>query len=195
VPVVDTRFVAPGDDPDSVIGAVSSPRIVVKPAVSAGAQDTGLFDHDDPGATALAGRIVAGGRVALVQPELPAVTTAGETAVMYLGGGYSHSARKGPILEPGGGLRGGTYTEVIEATEPTDGEFAVAEATMAAVAGIHAELPCGCGADLPLYARIDIAEAADGPVVLEAELVEPNLFLRVDTSAPDRFAAAISRVL
>ena len=33
-------------------------RVVVKPAVSAGARDTGLFDADDPAALALAARIV-----------------------------------------------------------------------------------------------------------------------------------------
>lgn len=44
----------------------------------------------------------------------------------------------------------------------------------------------------PLYARIDfIRDDADDFLVMELELIEPSLYLRMDPQAPGRFAAAI----
>jgi hypothetical protein len=44
-----------------------------------------------------------------------------------------------------------------------------------------------------LYARIDLLEGDGGaPVVLEAELTEPSLFLSHDAQAPTRLADAVA---
>jgi hypothetical protein len=46
----------------------------------------------------------------------------------------------------------------------------------------------------PLYARIDfIRDATDDFLVMELELIEPSLYLRMDPHAPARFAAAINQ--
>jgi hypothetical protein len=47
---------------------------------------------------------------------------------------------------------------------------------------------------VPLYARIDFVRNAAGAFdVMELELIEPSLYLRMDSGAPGRFAGAIDR--
>ncbi|MFD3682345.1 hypothetical protein [Streptomyces sp. NPDC058613] len=44
----------------------------------------------------------------------------------------------------------------------------------------------------PVFARVDLALGGDGePVVMELELIEPNLFLRYAPQGPRRFAEAV----
>jgi hypothetical protein len=43
-----------------------------------------------------------------------------------------------------------------------------------------------------VYARIDLLPGTYGPVVVEAEITEPSLFLSFGAGAVDRFAAAVS---
>jgi len=49
-------------------------------------------------ATELVARIHASGRIALVQPYLPAVEERGETSVVFIGGEISHVLTKRPVL-------------------------------------------------------------------------------------------------
>jgi hypothetical protein len=46
---------------------------------------------------------------------------------------------------------------------------------------------------LPLYARVDFVRANDGSRywLMELELIEPSLYLRLDKGAPERFARAL----
>jgi hypothetical protein len=180
LPVVDTAFVAPGERfaPDAVRGP-----LVVKPTVSAGARDTAR--HDDPVA---AGEHVAalhaGGRVAMVQPYVEAVEEAGETALLYLDGAYSHAIRKGPLLvgdaeqDPTGLF----ITEDIRPREPSPDERAAADRVMDWVTERFGTL---------LYARVDLLPG-DEPALLELELTEPSLFLAHADGATERLARAIA---
>jgi hypothetical protein len=47
---------------------------------------------------------------------------------------------------------------------------------------------------VPLYARADFVRANDnnGFWLMELELIEPSLYLRMDTEAPGRFALALN---
>jgi len=45
------------------------------------------------------------------------------------------------------------------------------------------------------YARIDMLPTDDGPVISEIELIEPSLFLEVDTAAAHRIAAAFASLV
>jgi hypothetical protein len=188
VPVVPTAWVAPGDGwtpPDSG-------EWVVKPAVSAGSRDTGRYDCADPALRSLAlahvTRLQAAGRLVMVQPYLGSVDTYGETALLFLGGEYSHAVRKGPMLRgPDPGEVGLYVPEEITAREPSAAERTVAQAALGAVPG---------GADRLLYARVDLLVGASGePVVVELELTEPSLFLGTSAGATDRMVAAVSRTL
>ena len=189
VPVVETTFLEPGE---SLAGSPGAGRIVVKPAVSAGARDTGRFAHDDPAAAALVQALHAGGRSVLVQPFLDRVDAAGETALVYLDGEFSHAARKPALLRgsgPGAVLDLHVMVDLTVGTTASAAELAVAEAALAAVP-VAAPLA---------YARVDLLPGPDGrPVLLELELVEPDLFLRLahdPARAAARLVAATSAAL
>ena len=48
--------------------------------------------------------------------------------------------------------------------------------------------------DAPLYARIDLIRGTTGAYqLMELELIEPALCLRVDEAAPEKFARALDR--
>lgn len=162
---------------------------VVKPAVSAGAQDTFRYDGpDDVEAVAHTRRLQSQGRHVLVQPYVDQVDDRGETALVYIGGVYSHAVRKGPILNGERETIGGLFaSEDMQTRTPSEREYAAAEAALDALPFDRADL---------LYGRVDLLPGADGtPLLLEVELVEPSLFLRFYDDAPDRMAAAIAAYL
>jgi hypothetical protein len=185
VPAVPTGWLAPQDMP----ALPAAGEWVIKPAVSAGSRDTGRYDLGRPEHRALAithlERLATAGRLAMLQPYLPAVDTYGETALLFLAGEFSHAIRKGPMLDgPDTGEVGLYKEERITARVPTELELEVADKALAAVPG---------GADRLLYARVDLIPGQDGdPVVVELELAEPSLFLGYHEGAAERLAAAIA---
>ncbi len=183
VPVVPTEHLAPGDEPAWPDGWT---EIVVKPAVSAGSRDTARYGPVEADrARAHAAKLLGAGRAVLVQPYLTAVDEVGETAVVHVGGAYSHGLGKGALLEPGATAEIDELwrPEEITPREPSAAELALAEQALAAVPG---------GPERLLYARVDLIPGPSGdPLVVEVELTEPSLFLTTVPAAADRFAAAI----
>lgn len=182
VPVVPTVFLTPGDPVDLPV----SEEYVVKPAVGAGARDTARYSSEEADAAAsLVARLHGRGLTAMVQPYLAGVDTHGESALLYLGGEYSHCVRKGQILEVGAGDGGDVYRQpTITAVAATPAELNVAEQALQAVPGGAAQL---------LYARVDLIPGPAGsPVLLELELTEPSLYLNHSPDAPTRYAVAIA---
>jgi glutathione synthase/RimK-type ligase-like ATP-grasp enzyme len=198
VPVVPTRFVEPGDDARAALDAFLAggasflaagesagescefAEFVVKPAIGAGSRDAARYRRDEAGqARAHLERLLAAGRSTMLQPYLERVDQHGETAVLYLGGRFSHAARKGPLLRPGAALVEGLFApEDIRARAADPAELEVAAAAYAAVPF-----------DPPVYARIDLLRDARGaPAVLELELTEPSLFLAHAPGAAESFA-------
>jgi len=189
VRVVPTDYCRTAEDVADALMRHGDDSIVVKPAVSAGARDTGLFHADDPAARALGERIVASGGVAMVQPEVAELSAGAEKALYAIAGHFTHAIAKGALLAHGGGLRGGVYVENPVLVEATDAERAFADEVLQAVAGVT-------GHTVPLYARIDTVDSAEhGLVLLEAELIEPALNLHVASHATDIVADAIVRLL
>lgn len=189
LPVVPTTWLEPGAAaPHLPVGG----EYVVKPSVSAGSADTGRYDLADQQQRGLAAahveKLLARGDTVMLQPYLSAVDTAGETAMLHLGGVFSHAIRKGPLLD-GPDLRDGAplWSEDIAAREASEEERDVARRTLAAIPG---------GSEQLLYARVDVIPGPDGaPVVLEVELTEPSLFLATSPGAPERLARAITAQL
>ncbi|MBQ1033774.1 hypothetical protein KBX26_27635 [Micromonospora sp. C97] len=190
VPTVPTTWIEPGE---SWQAPAETGEYVLKPAVSAGSQDTGRYDLADPEHRELAAahvrRLSDAGRVTMVQPYLRAVDTEGETALLFLAGpeglAFSHAIRKGPMLTgPDLGPDGLYKAEEITARTARADQLAVAEQTLAAVPGGTRQL---------LYARVDLIPGPDGkPVLVELELTEPSLFIGYADGAPDRLADAIT---
>lgn len=175
------------------LGSRGGAQVVVKPNISAGSRLTGLFRADDPAARELAAAILAEGKLVMVQDAIATIAQGAEHGLVYLDGTYSHAFAKGPILDVGGQMRGGTYTEVITPVTPSDDEIAFGHRALAAIASIARERAWGPDAVTPLYARIDVATDTDATVrLVEAELFEPSLYFRVaDEGAPVRMARAI----
>jgi glutathione synthase/RimK-type ligase-like ATP-grasp enzyme len=97
---------------------------------------------------------------------------------VFLDGRFSHAARKWPA--PGDFRVHDDFGGTLEPVTPTAAQLAVAEAAQAAV-----------GEPL-LYARVDLVPGPDGPVVMELELVEPDLYFATAPGAAERLAAAVA---
>jgi O-ureido-D-serine cyclo-ligase len=126
-------------------------------------------------------------RSVLLQPYLSSVDSAGETALLYFDGEYSHAIRKGALLRPDEDATRALFAaEHIQPRTPDADERALADRVIAA-------LPQLVDSAFPLaYARVDLIRTADGtPCVLELELAEPSLFLATDAGAAARFTAAL----
>jgi glutathione synthase/RimK-type ligase-like ATP-grasp enzyme len=114
----------------------------------------------------------------LVQPYLPAVSSSGEVSLVYVDGALTHAVRK---LSADGDVRvhhefGGTVVR----DAPSEEECAVAAQTFDAVN------------ESLLYGRVDlVADETGRPVVMELELVEPDLFFRVAPDSAERLAGSI----
>jgi hypothetical protein len=154
-------------------------RVVVKPAVSAGAHHTRIIAAAD--AQREEGwfrRILRTGAV-LVQPYLAEIETNGEWSLIYLGGEFSHAVRKVPRagdfrVQP---QHGGLHTLA-------DPGPAVRDASDAVLARAPGPL---------LYARVDGVEREGRFELMELEVLEPALFLEARPGAPADFADAILR--
>jgi len=186
LPVIDSTFLAPGSD--WTVSELSG-SVVVKPSVSAGGQDTARYGVDQlPQAREHVARLHAENRVAMVQPYLEAIEDSDETALVYIGGQFSHAAAKGALLGAGQAEAGLFAPETVTARVASPAERALGDATMAWLSGSTL--------GRPLYARIDLLPDAEGlPRILEVELTEPSLFLETDEGAADRMAAAIRAAL
>ncbi|MGW7411004.1 ATP-grasp domain-containing protein [Streptomyces sp. NPDC054863] len=178
VPVVDTRYFAPG----SVVDLPGEGEYVVKPSVGAGARFAARYPAEGHETAARqVARMHAEGMTAMVQPYMRSIDVKGERALHFSGGRFLHADVKSAVLTPGV-----PYDEKkiphprLQPWAATSAELAVATSALAAVPG---------GAEL-LYGRVDLVDGDDGgPRVLELELVEPHLFLYLHLASLPIFAA------
>lgn len=183
VAVVPGEFFVPGDDP---AGMSRHQEFVVKPCVGAGSRDVRRFTAAGRNeAIAHATELLERGRAVLVQPYLAQVDEAGETALIYFNGEFSHAIRKGPLLPPGEAATRALFAaEHIQPRTPSAAELALAQQALAAQ-------PFGRLA----YARVDLLPSPDGPRLLELELCEPSLFFDHADGSALRFAEVIAQHL
>jgi hypothetical protein len=182
VPVVPTEHIAGGQAIDLAdrCRQLGWRDVVVKPAIGASAEGASRFASTGlagAGQAHLAALLAAGD--ALVQPFQAAVDVERERSLVFLGGRFSHAFTKPPFLR-------GTGDGLGEALhQPTTEEREVAARVLAA-AGILAG-----GAAPVAYARVDVVPAPGGPRLMELELIEPDLGLRLAPGAPAALASAI----
>jgi O-ureido-D-serine cyclo-ligase len=174
VPVVPTVWVEPSaQSPEVDVAPPGAPdgEIVVKPSVSGGGYRTARYEaHEHDAAWAHVAELVAAGRTAMVQPYEARVDTEGETALVYVGGAFSHALHKDPMIRRGTGPRDSLIdNQVVTAATATPAQRTVAEQALDAAERILGPTT---------YARVDLVETLDhGPAVLELELLDPVLFL------------------
>ena len=151
-------------------------QAVLKPRIAATAYGTFLvtsetpLSHDDLAPARASG--------ALLQEFVPEILDRGETSLMYCDGVFSHAVSK---HAKAGDYRvqkdfGGDVVPVV----PSPDVIAFADRVMST-------LPSSC-----LYARVDVVETSREPVLMELELIEPELYFLVVPSAAGRFATTIS---
>lgn len=154
---------------------LQSDEIVIKPTVSANAQDTLRFKRGED-ATTLSR--LFDNRSCMVQPFMRGIAEEGEFSLSYFNGEYSHAILK----------------------TPKAGDFRVQEehgGTIHAITAPASLLAAGkkildCISPAPLYARVDFVRTEAGEFALmELELIEPSLYLRKAEHAPRLFAEAI----
>ena len=176
-----TAMVSAGDRPadaDALLARVTAERAVLKPAISGGAYQTVVLE---PGAAVPWTDQHRGDF--LVQAFVDKIEEAGEWSLTCFGGAYSHAVRKTAakgdfrVQEEHGGR--------VHLEQPSSALLTAAEKVVQGAAAL-------VGLDRPLvYARVDLVEVPYGPpLLMELELIEPELFLRADEEAPRRFAKA-----
>ncbi|MGK3203559.1 ATP-grasp domain-containing protein [Amycolatopsis sp. MEPSY49] len=186
VAVVPTSLVAPGES-----ARFPSSDFVVKPSVGAGSRGAARFAAGAD-ASAHVSSLHADGHTVLIQPYQSSVDTAGELALVYLGGIYSHAFSKGAMLGSTMDASGLYLSETLAPASPPADAVALAEDVLDAASALLGILR----AEL-LYARVDLVRGADGkPLLLELELTEPSLgFRQTDPAAALRFASAVRQQL
>lgn len=183
LPVVPTTVVDRNEDMSQRQLADIGSDIVVKPSVGAGSHGVQRFTGQHEAALSYLRALIESGETPLVQPYLTDIDAHGEVGLVTAGGVLSHSFHKEAILN--GDLQrssDGHVLEVISAYTPNESELALCD-------GVLALLP------ETAYARIDMLPTDDGPVISEIELIEPSLFLEVDTGAAYRIAAAFASLV
>jgi glutathione synthase/RimK-type ligase-like ATP-grasp enzyme len=177
VPTVASRTVDVLDD-DALANARETfgDELVVKPLVSASADDTFRIGLGDPVPASVRGRRM------LIQPYMPSIAHSGEVSLMLFGGAFSHAIVKRPKA---GDFRVQPHLGGSEAPcEPPPGAIDLAKAALAA-----APAPA-------VYARVDMIEAENGALqIMELELIEPALWLQHSPDGGAAFAEAIKAVI
>lgn len=184
VPVVPCRFLERGSGAllADVLREAGWDEAVMKPCVSGAARHTyrvnraTAADHQ-PTLDAL-----LRDEAMIVQPFQDDIVRTGEDTLMVFGGRFTHAVRK---VAKAGDFRvqddhGGTVHEY----RPTAEQIELAERAVAARSRV------------PAYGRVDMVRGNDGRLaVMELELIEPELWLRVHPPAADAFADAVAVVL
>ena len=183
VPTVPT-LVRTGFDPAALPAAreaFACDELIIKPCVSANADDTyRVADDAGPALLAELGRRFAA-RDHLLQPFVPSVLAEGEVSLFHFDRRYSHAIRK----------------------QPATGDFRVQEEHGGRITPLNAERELLAAADRVLgalsgellYARTDFVRHDGRWCLMEAELIEPSLYFDQDPRAAGRFADALIELL
>ncbi|MCC7423749.1 MAG: hypothetical protein IT428_26085 [Planctomycetaceae bacterium] len=180
VAIPPTRFIEPGESAalTDVLAECGWSEAVLKPAVSGAARHTYRITPQSAAAHEDVFRRLLLDESWMLQPFLKNVMEEGEISLMVFDGRCTHAVRK---RAKAGDFRvqddhGGTVRPHNASRE----EIEFAERAVRACE------------PLPAYARVDLVRDDDGRlVVMELELIEPELFLRFHPPAADAFAEAI----
>jgi glutathione synthase/RimK-type ligase-like ATP-grasp enzyme len=182
IPAAATEWVEPDSPPlAELLQSCDWDDVVVKPAISASGWRTFRSNRARAGADEAAFREALTGGLVLVQPFVPQIAHEGEWSLIYLGGRFSHAALKQP--SPGGFLVQPQHGGSIEPAIPTATMVQAAERARAAAPGST------------LYARVDGARQGRHLILMELELLEPQLFFEFRPQAAQEFAEVLLKSL
>ena len=152
---------------------------VLKPRIAATAYGTFLVSKD----STLSDEDLAPANAtgALLQEVVPEIVRHGETSIVYAGGAFSHAvvrrAKEGDfrVQQDFGGS--------VDAVSPSPSLLSFAASVMTRV-------PDAC-----VFARVDVVESGRGPLLMELELIEPELYFLHVPEAAGRMARLIAERL
>ncbi len=179
ITIPETRWIPPGSivDVHALLREAGWERAVLKPRVSATAYGTHLVG---PGTVLGDEQLLAlrsGG--ALLQAFVPEIQSAGEMSLVFIDGAFSHAVIKRPSS---GDFRvqhefGGT----ADLADATDASRDFGSRVLAAIPVVWA------------YARVDVVVTGLGPLLMELELIEPDLFFTFHPDGASRLGNALLR--
>jgi glutathione synthase/RimK-type ligase-like ATP-grasp enzyme len=181
VDIVPTLFCAHrADDLVSQVERTGWKRVVAKPAVSASSYRTQLIDLQGEGHRNI---LVAYTDASdfLIQPFFPEIEKTGEVSMIFFNGEFSHAVQKRPAP---GEFR--VQAELGGHQVPMDPGPGIKEAGHRILQASGFET---------LYARVDGIVREGRFLLMELELIEPDLFLTAHEKAIERFAEAITKCL
>lgn len=175
--IVPTTFCDAGDVPIFPDGP-----FVVKPTVGRGAIGAEKYGPgEEERALAHVRQLHVSGGDVMIQPYISSIDDAGERALVFIDGSFSHAMTKAAMLNTPADIRDAAFRRR---------QMSVAEAEPDAVAFAEAVMNEETFRGI-LYGRVDLVMTSDGWAIMELELVEPSLFLAYDDRAPRRLAEAI----
>ena len=164
------------------LSLTTSKIVVVKPSIGLSTFGVRKFDlSTSAGEDAALEHInqLAPNYCVMVQPFLAEVETYGERALAFIDGEFSHAIRKTAFQHLA--VAGEAGEAQVQATAE---EIAFGYKTLAALN------------EKPLYARVDIIPDGSGSLrLLELELIEPSLFLKLAEGASAKMADAVEACL
>jgi glutathione synthase/RimK-type ligase-like ATP-grasp enzyme len=184
LPVVPTVFIEPGQEDwlEYVLELLTQGDVVVKPAISAGSNDTERHSNINAAQTHIA-ELLSAQRSVMLQPYMADVDVESETGLVFIDGKFSHAFAKGPLLAQAKNMSGGLYAEEeIGVRQPTAEQLLIGERAVKWLTSRFGNL---------LYARVDLLPTAQGPVIIEIELTEPSLYLLLHPQAATELAHAL----
>lgn len=153
-------------------------EIIIKPVVSACAEDTFRLTPDTLPPQASHLETLFRQRECMVQPFMPAIVTEGEFSLFFFGGEYSHAILKTP--KTGDFRVQEEYGGQLQRIEPEPLLLVLSRQALAVIPAAT------------LYARIDWVRAGEGFALMELELIEPSLYFNLDSQAAERFARVLT---
>lgn len=163
------------------LAAAGAPALIVKPAVSGAARETWRVDAGNLAERAPRLDALLRREALLVQPFVDAVRSAGELSFVLIDGRCRHAVRK--RAKPGDFRVQDDHGGTVEPHAPGAAELDFAQRAVAAAPG------------RPLYARVDAVETGRGLLLMELELIEPELFFRFRPRSAVELAQACVREL
>ncbi len=179
IDIVPTIFIPKTQNLDlSAIISNAWEKAVIKPAISGGAYLTRSFVKEEAPAINEEFQKIANNRDLLLQPFLPEIQTEGELSLVFLGGKFAHSILKKPVkddyrvqLQFGGIYQPYPVTnELIDLAEHIIQTFTT---------------------ETLLYARVDGVMSNDKFLLMELEVIEPDLYLDFEKNANQKYLDAL----
>lgn len=150
-------------------------ELVVKPTVGAGS--SGLEIHSLGNLEPTAGGVRSWAYDVLLQPLVPAIRTEGEWSLVFVAGAFQHAIRKRPAR---GDIRSQPeFGATVTAEAPPSYVLEAAEQTIAA-------------GPVTTFARIDLVDNGGTALLMEAEYIEPQLFLEGQPGTVRALAEALA---